>query len=108
MAGAEPTVVYGGDGDDWAGAPGLPTKPWFQFEPFQLPIWELRVMNCCCDPDWIWLSILESAMKPPEDQPPSERARLPRTCIRRYGAACDTAQRSRPSGGTTLSPSAER
>ena len=59
-------------------------------------------------PDWIWPSILESAMKPPEDQPPSESARLPRTCIRRYGAACDTAHRSRPPVGVTDRPSAER
>ena len=65
------------------GAPGEPTNTWFQFEPFHDPICELRVKNCCWDPDWICPSIFESAMNPPEDQPPSDRARFPRTCIRR-------------------------
>src|SRR5882724_5235148 len=108
MVGAEPTVVNGGDGKLCPGTPESPTKTWFQFDPLQLPIAELRVRNCCCEPDWICPSILESAMKPPDDQPPSESARLPRTCIRRYGAACDTAQRSSPSPGVTERPSAER
>jgi len=33
MTGAAATVVYGGDGKLCAGAPGSPTKTWFQFEP---------------------------------------------------------------------------
>src|SRR4051794_21584006 len=80
----------------------------FQFDPAPLPICELRVIHCCCDPDRTWPSILVSDIQPPLDQPPSSRARLPRTCIRRYGAACDTAQRSRPPVGFTDRFSADR
>ena len=107
-AGVEPIVVYGGDGKLLAGAPWSPTKTMFQFEPLQLPICELRVRNCCWDPDRICPSTLVSEMKPPLDQPPSSSARLPRTCMRRYGAACETAQRSRPPVGVTERFSAER
>jgi len=34
----------------------------FQFEPDQLPMVELRVRNCCCEPDRIWPVTLVSAM----------------------------------------------
>nr|BFE72215.1 hypothetical protein GCM10020092_055160 [Actinoplanes digitatis] len=86
----------------------MPTKTWFQFEPDQEPSCELRVIHCCWEPDWICPSIFVSDIQPPEDQPPSESARLPRTCMRRYGAACETAHRSSPPGGVTERPSAER
>src|SRR3954451_14592806 len=106
MVGEEATLVY--VGKDWAGAPWSPTKTMFQLEPDQLPICESRVRNCCWEPDWIWPSTFVSAMKPPLDQPPSSSARLPRTCMRRYGAAWETAQRSRPLLGVIDRPSAER
>ncbi len=77
-------------------------------EPDHEPIWLLRVIHCCCVPDWICPSILLSEIQPPLDQPPSDSARLPRTCIRRYGAAWDTAHRSRPPVGVTDRFSADR
>ncbi len=80
----------------------------FQLEPVQLPRVELRVIHCCCVPERTWPSILVSAMKPPLAQPPSSRARLPRTCMRRYGAAWETAQRSVPPVGFTERFSAPR
>src|SRR5689334_17440592 len=80
----------------------------FQFEPVQLPHWVLRDNHCCWEPERTWPSITESAMKPPLDQPPSSSCRLPRTCILRYGAACDTAQRSLPPVGLTDRFSASR
>jgi hypothetical protein len=56
------TVVYGGFGKLWPGAPCTPTKTMFQFEPVQLPIWLLRVYHCCCEPELTCPSILVSAM----------------------------------------------
>src|SRR5476649_821629 len=80
----------------------------FQPLPVQLPNCELRVNHCCCPPELTWLSIFESAMKPPLDQPPSSRTRLPRTCMRRNGEACETAHFSVPPLGTTAMFSAMR
>lgn len=106
--GVRSTVVYGGLGKLVPGTPWLPTKTMFQLEPVQEPSWELRVSHCCWVPDLTWPSILVSAMKPPLDQPPSLSSRLPRTCIRRYEEACDTAQRSVPPVGVTERFSAPR
>jgi hypothetical protein len=102
------TRVYGGLGKLPAGAFVSPTNTMFQLDPVQLPISELRVSHCCCEPERTCPSILESAIRPPLDQPPSSRARLPRRCMRRYGAACDTAHRSVPPVGVTDRFSASR
>src|SRR5690349_1033597 len=107
-SGVLPTLVYPGSGKLVPGAPWVPTQTMFQFAPDQLPMVELRVIHCCCEPDRTWPSILVSDIQPPEAQPPSSSARLPRTCMRRYGAACETAQRSRPPFGLTDRFSAER
>src|SRR5882757_2693095 len=80
----------------------------FQFRPVQEPIWSLRDSHCCCEPDCTCPVTRESARKPPEDQPPSSSFRLPLTCTRRSGSACDTAQVSVPPGGLMVSPSASR
>src|SRR4051812_14369302 len=80
----------------------------FQLEPVQLPSWELRVSHCCWLPELTCPSILLSARSPPLDQPPSSSARVPRRCMRRYGAACETAQRSPPPAGLTDRFSAPR
>src|SRR5580765_5480960 len=101
MRGTESIVVYGGSGKLSAGAPRVPTKTMFQFAPFQLPSSLSRVSHCCWLPDLTCPSTLESARKPPLDQPPSSSTRSPRMCIRRIGAACETAHRSKPPAGTT-------
>ena len=64
----------------------------FQFAPFQLPHSAFLENHCCCEPEFTWPSILQSAIKPPLDQPPSQRLRSPLTCTRRNAVACDTAQ----------------
>jgi hypothetical protein len=46
-----PTVVNGGLGKLFDGAPTTPAKTMFQLEPLQLPNWELRDSHCCCEPD---------------------------------------------------------
>src|SRR3954466_1267084 len=85
----------------------------FQTEPAQLPNSEFRENHCCCEPDTTRLSILVSANRPPLAQPSpplqSWISGAPLRCIRRYGAACATAQRSIwPLGGVTARFSAER
>ena len=60
------SVVYGGSGNDCAGAPSVPAKTWFQ-TPFVQPSRLLfRTRYCCCEP---LITVLpensESAMKPP-------------------------------------------
>jgi hypothetical protein len=50
----------------------------FQFDPRHPPMWLLRANHCCCVPDRTVPSILQSAMNPPLDQPPSSSARSPR------------------------------
>ena len=82
----------------------------FQTEPDQLPYSEFREMYCCCDPVDTSASILVSAMNPPLDQPwpRGSSCSSPRTCIRRNGAAWETAHRSLPSGGITIMFSASR
>src|SRR5882757_10222778 len=95
------TVVYGGQGKLPAGAFWSPTNTMFQLEPLQLPHSELRDIHCCCEPDLTCPSTLVSASRPPLDQPPSSSCRSPFRCMRRYGAACETAQRSAPPVGLT-------
>ncbi len=102
------TLVYAGLGKSPAGAFRAPTKTMFQLAPDQPPHSVLREIHCCWVPGSTFPSILESAMNPPLAQPPSSSRRSPRTCIRRYGAACDTAQRSAPEAGVTERFSAER
>ena len=101
IAGATSILVYGGSGKLFAGARSVPTNTMFQFDPVQLPSALLRVSHCCWLPDLTCPSTLESARKPPLDQPPSSSTRSPRMCMRRIGAACDTAHRSKPPLGTT-------
>lgn len=101
-------MVWGGLGKVVPGTPWLPTKTMFQLAPVQLPSWELRVNHCCWLPELTCPSIFVSARRPPLDQPLSSRARLPRRCIRRYAAACETAQRSLPLVGLTDRFSAPR
>src|SRR5258706_7109238 len=100
ITGAASIVVYGGVGKLFDGAPPVPTNTMFQFDPFQLPSALLRVSHCCWLPDLTSPSTFESARKPPLDQPPSSSTRSPRMCMRRIGAACDTAHRSNPPAGT--------
>src|SRR5437763_15023815 len=101
MTGSESIVVYGGCGKLSLGAPSAPTNTMFQFAPFQLPSSLPRVSHCCWLPDLTCPSTLESARNPPLDQPPSSSTRSPRICIRRIGAACDTAHRSNPLSDAT-------
>src|SRR5689334_15109691 len=49
--GVRSTVVIGGLGKLWAGAPWVPTKTMFQLAPVQLPKVSLRDSHCCCEPD---------------------------------------------------------
>ncbi|GAA0384009.1 hypothetical protein GCM10009530_38600 [Microbispora corallina] len=105
MAGS---VVYDGFGKPVGGAPATPAKTRFQFSPVQPPIWELRVSHCCCPPESTVPSIVESEIQPPLAQPPSTSVRPPRTCMRRYGAAWETAHRSWPPVGVTDRFSAPR
>ena len=64
----------------------------FHVPPVQLPNSEFRVNHCCWNPEFIWPSILQSAMKPPLAHPPSQRFKAPFTCIRRKAVPCETAQ----------------
>src|ERR1700687_3607654 len=101
ITGAASIAVYGGSGKLFVGARSVPTNTMFQFDPFQLPSALLRVSHCCWLPDLTCPSTFESARKPPLDQPPSSSTRPPRVCMRRIGAACETAHRSKPPAGTT-------
>src|SRR5438445_13655025 len=101
ITGAASIVVYGGSGKLFVGAPSVPTNTIFQFDPAQLPSVLLRVSHCCWLPDLTCPSTFESARKPPLDQPPSSSTRSPRMCMRRIGAACETAHRSKPPAGLT-------
>src|SRR3954454_10808136 len=84
-------TVYGFAGQVPSGGLVVPTKTMFQFPPRQLPHSALRENHCCCEPEFTWPSILQSAMNPPLDQPPSERIRFPFTCVRRSAVPCETA-----------------
>src|SRR5690606_27343305 len=76
----------------------------------QLPMVLSRVYHCCCEYGRICPLTRLSAMYPPLAQPNPAGARLrcPLTLIRRYGAACDTAQRCSPADGVMEKFSAER
>src|SRR5512141_1161951 len=85
-------TVYGGLGHRPDGGFATPTKTMFQLAPVQVPHSLLRDNHCCCEPEFTRPSILQSAIKPPLDQPPSHRFRSPRTWTRRRAVACETAQ----------------
>ena len=59
------SVVYGGLGNDCAGAPWTPAKTWFQTPFVQPPMLLLRTRYCCCEPLTTVPESCESAMKPP-------------------------------------------
>src|SRR5262249_41931316 len=44
------SVVYGGLGKDWTGAPVVPAKTWFHTAFDQPPTLLSRTRNCCWDP----------------------------------------------------------
>src|ERR1051326_8745029 len=92
MTGVCSITVYGGAGQRPSGGLPTPTNTIFQLAPFHLPHSAFRESHCCCDPELTWPSILQSAMKPPLDQPPSQRFKSPLTCTRRSAVACETAQ----------------
>src|ERR1017187_5087076 len=48
--------------------------------------------HCCCDPESVRPSILESAIKPPLDHPPSDKFKSPFMWMRRNAVPCETAQ----------------
>lgn len=56
------SVVYGGSGKLWAGAPSTPENTMFQTPLSQLPIALSRVYHCCWEYGPTWPSIRESAM----------------------------------------------
>src|SRR5262245_56916050 len=90
------TTVCDGLGKCGGGAPVTPVNTMFHTEPDQLPNSLLRENHCCWDPETTAPSTLVSAMKPPLDQPSPPFQSwiwfpLPRRCMRRYGAACETA-----------------
>src|SRR5215472_289063 len=64
----------------------------FHAPPVQFPQSSFRESHCCWVPELTPSSILQSAMKPPLDHPPSEKVRFPFTCTRRNAVPCDTAQ----------------
>src|SRR6266576_994529 len=108
-------TVCDGFGKCCGGAPWTPWNTMFQTEPAQLPNSLLREYHCCCEPETTVPSIFVSASRPPEDQPsPPLQSWIwlpaPLRCIRRYGDACETAQRSTvvPAGSCTDMFSASR
>ena len=85
----------------------------FQFDPCQFDRSTFRVRYCCCEPELIWVSIFESAMKPPLAQPPLSSSTIePFTWMRRSAVPWDVAQTSVPLSiaavGTTARFSAVR
>ncbi|MFD1047560.1 hypothetical protein ACFQ1S_19460, partial [Kibdelosporangium lantanae] len=86
------TTVCDGFGKFCGGVPFEPTNTMFHTDPFQPPLRsELRVRNCCWEPETVTPSIRESAIRPPlaQPSPPFHSCTWPERCIRRYGAACD-------------------
>jgi len=74
----------------------------FQFEPVHDFHSLLREIHCCCVPESTLPSIKESDIQPPLAQPCFWcSTRLPSTCIRRNGTACETAHCIVPSVGVT-------
>ena len=90
----------------------MPTKTMFQLAPVQLPHSLLREIHCCCGPAPTLPSMSESDIHPPLAQPPFWcRTMSPITCIRRKGAACETAHcivPLFPPLGVTAKPSTPR
>ena len=81
----------------------------FQLEPVQLPHSLLREIHCCWVPESTLPSTAVSDIQPPLAQPRCWwSTKLPRTCIRRRGAACATAHCMVPPVGVTEKPSAAR
>jgi hypothetical protein len=60
--GVVPSVVSGGFGNVFDGAPPVPENTMFQTPPVQLPKLESRVYHCCCETDEVWPETLVSAM----------------------------------------------
>src|SRR5271168_4549650 len=88
-----------------APAGGFTTPRWTMFHtpPCQEPHSQLREIHCCCEPDTTLPSILVSDSQPPLAQPPMKSQRSPAMCMRRIGAACDTAHTTLPlSGGLAV------
>jgi hypothetical protein len=113
--GVVPMTVWDGLGKFGGGAPCTPVNTMFHTEPDQLPNSLLREYHCCCEPETTLPSTFVSAIRPPLDQPsPPFQSWIwfwaPRRCIRRYGAACETAHRSTvtPAGSVTDRFSAAR
>src|SRR5665811_1650218 len=107
MTGVSATFVNGRSGQVSAGGLTSPTNTIFQFPPFHPPMYVFLKKYCCCEPELIVPSILESAMNPPLDQPPSSSTRFPLICMRRNGVACDVAHRLVPLGGVTDIPATD-
>src|SRR5258707_8189357 len=61
-------TVYGFSGQAPVGGLTVPTKTMFHEPPFQVPHSAFRENHCCCEPESIWPSILQSARKPPLDR----------------------------------------
>src|SRR3954468_24621221 len=92
MSGVLSMTVYGRCGHSPAGGFVTPTNTMFQLPPTQRDHSALRDNHCCCDPELTVPSMIESAMNPPLDHPPSHRFRFPLMCMRRNAVACETAQ----------------
>src|ERR1041384_245008 len=56
------TVVSGGLGNVFEGAPLTPENTMFNTPPDQVPRLESRVYHCCCETDEAWAETLVSAM----------------------------------------------
>ena len=94
MASVFSTSVYGTTGQVPVGffPSSVPTKTIFQLAPihaFQLQFLE---SHCCCEPESVIRSVLESARNPPLHHPYSScRNNAPSTCTLRINVACETA-----------------
>src|ERR1041384_676803 len=63
------SVVSGGLGNVFDGAPPTPENTMFHTPPAQLPRLVSRVYHCCCETDDAWAETLVSAMWPPLAEP---------------------------------------
>src|SRR5579863_1661721 len=107
--GVDSILVYGGFGHSPAGGDTTPTKTMFQLEPVQLRHSLFLEIHCCCDPESTFPSIWESDIQPPLAQPWFWcNTRSPLICMRRNGAACETAHCIVPPVGATEKPSTAR
>src|SRR5580692_982074 len=85
-------AVYGRLGQAPCGGLVTPRKTIFQTPPFQRSQSEFLESHCCCEPEFTWPSISQSAMNPPLDHPWSQRFKFPFICVRRRAVPCETAQ----------------